>query len=54
VITDREGGGIVGLHGTNDPSSIGHNASHGCIRMTNDAIRFLARTVPLGTPVEIS
>jgi hypothetical protein len=54
VITDWEGGGIVGLHGTNDPSSIGRNASHGCIRMTNDAIRFLARTVPLGTPVEIS
>ena len=54
VITDWEGGGIVGLHGTNDPSSIGHNASHGCIRMTNDAIRFLAKNVPLGTPVEIS
>lgn len=54
VITDWEGGGIVGLHGTNDPSSIGHESSHGCIRMTNDAIRLLARTVPLGTPVEIS
>jgi hypothetical protein len=54
VITDWEGGGIVGLHGTNDPSSIGHAASHGCIRMRNDAIRLLARTVPLGTPVVIS
>lgn len=54
VITDWEGGGIIGLHGTNDPSSIGRQVSHGCIRMTNDAIRYLARTVPLGTPVEIS
>ena len=54
VIRDWEGGGIVGLHGTNDPSSIGRQASHGCIRMPNDAIRFLAQTVPLGTPVEIT
>lgn len=53
VIRDWEGGGIVGLHGTNDPSSIGRKVSHGCIRMTNDAIRELARTVPLGTIVEI-
>jgi len=54
VITDWEGGGIVGLHGTNDPTSIGHDVSHGCIRMRNDDIRTLARSVPLGTPVEIS
>jgi lipoprotein-anchoring transpeptidase ErfK/SrfK len=53
VITDWEGGGIVGLHGTNDPSSLGREVSHGCIRMSNDAIRFLAETVPLGTVVEI-
>jgi len=39
---------------TNDPTSIGHDVSHGCIRMRNDDIRTLARTVPLGTPVEIS
>jgi lipoprotein-anchoring transpeptidase ErfK/SrfK len=54
VITDWEGGGIVGVHGTNDPSSIGSDVSHGCIRMRNGDIRELARTVPLGTPVEIS
>lgn len=54
VITDWEGGGIVGLHGTNDPSSLGSEVSHGCIRMGNAAIRELARTVPLGTLVEIS
>lgn len=54
VITTWEGGGIVGLHGTNDPSSIGSAASHGCIRLQNHAIRQLARTVPLGTLVEIA
>lgn len=54
VIRDWEGGGIVGLHGTNDPSSLGSQVSHGCIRMDNAAIRFLARRVPLGTLVEIS
>ena len=53
VITDWEGGGIVGLHGTNDPSSLGGEVSHGCIRMENQAIREIARTVPLGTLVEI-
>jgi lipoprotein-anchoring transpeptidase ErfK/SrfK len=53
VITSWEGGGIVGIHGTNEPSSIGGNASHGCIRMQNAAIRVLAKTVPLGTIVEI-
>jgi hypothetical protein len=46
VITDWEGGGIVGLHGTNDPSSLGGEVSHGCIRMENSAIREIARTVP--------
>jgi len=27
--------GRYGIHGTNKPSSIGYNASHGCIRMRN-------------------
>ena len=27
--------GIYGIHGTNKPSSIGYNASHGCVRMYN-------------------
>src|SRR5207249_7189562 len=25
----------IGIHGTNDPASIGHAASHGCIRLAN-------------------
>ena len=45
--------GQIGLHGTNDPSSIGSNVSHGCIRLPNAEITRLARLLPLGTPVHI-
>jgi lipoprotein-anchoring transpeptidase ErfK/SrfK len=54
VLTDFEGGdGVIGIHGTNDPSAIGHDVSHGCIRMSNAGITKLAQTLPLGVPVEI-
>ncbi|HEX2192771.1 MAG TPA: L,D-transpeptidase [Acidimicrobiales bacterium] len=54
VLTSFAGGdGVVGIHGTNDPSSIGRSVSHGCIRMSNSGITTLAKTLPLGTPVEI-
>ena len=46
-------GGVIGLHGTNDPSSIGRPESHGCIRMRNADISWLVRILPLGTPVLI-
>jgi lipoprotein-anchoring transpeptidase ErfK/SrfK len=48
------GDGRIGLHGTNDPSGVGHDVSHGCIRMTNRAILRLSRLLPLGTPVTIT
>jgi len=39
-----------GIHGTPDPSRIGHTFSHGCIRLTNwDALE-LADIVRPGTP----
>jgi lipoprotein-anchoring transpeptidase ErfK/SrfK len=47
------GDGVIGIHGTNDPSLIGQDVSHGCIRMTNSAIESLVPVLPLGTPVEI-
>ena len=47
------GDGQVAIHGTNDPSSIGQDASHGCIRMDNRVITRLTRFLPLGTPVDI-
>jgi lipoprotein-anchoring transpeptidase ErfK/SrfK len=55
VYTRFEGGdGQVGIHGTNRPDALGHDVSHGCIRVRNRAIARLARTVPLGTPVDIA
>lgn len=45
--------GFVGMHGTNSPSMIGRNASHGCIRHKNEDIKKLFTLVPVGTPVYI-
>jgi len=42
-----------GIHGTNDPSSIGKAVSRGCIRMHNADVEELARTIPIGTRVMI-
>lgn len=42
-----------GIHGTDDPSSIGKVVSHGCIRMYNKDVLELSRTVPIGTLVTI-
>ncbi|OMP66983.1 L,D-transpeptidase family protein [Domibacillus epiphyticus] len=42
-----------GIHGTNDPSSIGKYVSRGCVRMYNKDVEELARTIPIGTPVSI-
>ncbi len=54
VLTDFAGGdGVIGLHGTNDPSTIGKDVSHGCIRLKNADITALAKILPLGTPVRI-
>jgi lipoprotein-anchoring transpeptidase ErfK/SrfK len=54
VLTEFGGGdGQVGIHGTNDPSSIGRPVSHGCVRVANDVITRLATTIPIGTQVTI-
>lgn len=42
-----------GIHGTNNPSSIGKNRSHGCIRMFNQDVLELSSRVLLGTLVSI-
>lgn len=41
------------LHGTPHKASIGQAATHGCIRLDDDAITYLYRNVPVGTPVYI-
>jgi lipoprotein-anchoring transpeptidase ErfK/SrfK len=39
------------IHGTNEPLSIGKNASSGCIRMLNQDVIDLYGRVPMGAPV---
>lgn len=48
------GDGQVGIHGTNDPSSIGQDVSHGCVRVPNDVAELLNESLYLGTPVTIT
>ena len=43
--------GNYAIHGTNDPSSIGHFVSHGCIRMFNQDILDLYGRASVGTAV---
>jgi hypothetical protein len=45
--------GGYGIHGTNQPWSIGQFISKGCIRMSNKDIEELFEWVPIGTPVRI-
>jgi lipoprotein-anchoring transpeptidase ErfK/SrfK len=40
-----------GIHGTPEPSLIGHAESHGCVRLTNWDAAELAKIVTVGTPV---
>jgi lipoprotein-anchoring transpeptidase ErfK/SrfK len=41
------------IHGTNDPSTIGHRVSSGCIRLTNDDIADLYRRAKVGGKVVV-
>lgn len=45
--------GIYGIHGTNQPWSIGRRASNGCIRMYNHHLEAVYQWVTPGTPVYI-
>lgn len=42
-----------GIHGTNNPNSIGHAVSRGCIRLHNKDVEELASMIPIGTQVII-
>jgi len=56
TFTEFNGGpGQLGIHGTNDPGTIGTNVSSGCIRLRNDDIAVLVEEIglPVGVPVEV-
>ena len=52
-LSDWPRGGVVGIHGTNQPGLIPGRPSHGCIRLKNRSIRRLGRLLPIGTPLKI-
>jgi hypothetical protein len=52
-LSDWPGGGVIGIHGTNQPQLIPGRPSHGCVRVPNAAITGLWRLMPVGTPVAI-
>jgi lipoprotein-anchoring transpeptidase ErfK/SrfK len=43
----------IGIHGTNDPGSIGRAASHGCVRLANWDVVRLATKIKAGDKVSI-
>ena len=52
-ISDWPNGGVVGIHGTNQPQLIPGRPSHGCVRVRNAKMSALKRLMPIGTPVDI-
>jgi hypothetical protein len=53
VLTGWTQGGPIAIHGTNEPASIGHAVSNGCIRLPNTVLRRVFATALAGTPVLI-
>ena len=47
------GDGQIGLHGTDQPWVLGSSVTHGCIRVSNADVLWLAKRLPLGTPLRI-
>ncbi len=45
------GGTVYRIHGTNNPATIGHQVSSGCIRLTNDDVADLYERVQVGAKV---
>jgi len=51
TLSEWPGGGIVGLHGTNEPALVPGDPSHGCIRLHNSDILRLKSLLSIGTPL---
>jgi hypothetical protein len=54
TLSEWPGGGVVGIHGTDEPQLIPGRPSHGCVRMRNADITRLWRIIAVGTPIEIT
>jgi hypothetical protein len=49
----QKGGGEYGMHGTDNPASVGKFSSHGCVRMKVKDAEALFEMVDIGTPVDV-
>ena len=54
TLSEWPGGGVVGIHGTDEPQLIPGRPSHGCIRMRDGDVSRLWHIISLGTPIDIS
>jgi L,D-transpeptidase catalytic domain len=55
TLSEWPGGGVVGIHGDfGEPQLIPGDPSHGCIRMRDADIAWLAPRLTIGTPVDIA
>ena len=52
-LTDWPGGGVVGVHGTSLPQLVPGRPSHGCVRLRNRDILWLAYHMRIGTPISV-
>jgi len=53
TLSEWPGGGVVGIHGTDEPQLIPGRPSHGCIRMRDADAAALWRLIEPGTPIDI-
>ena len=53
TLTDWPGGGVVGIHGTDQPGLVPGRPSHGCVRLHNSDVTRLYNILQLGTPITI-
>jgi hypothetical protein len=47
------GGNRIAIHGTQSQRDLGRASSAGCLHASDDDLRYLMRSVPLGTPIAI-
>lgn len=53
TLSDWPKGGIIGIHGTNQPGLIPGRPSHGCVRVRNADMAKLRKLIRIGTPIRI-
>jgi hypothetical protein len=54
ALSEWPGGGVVGIHGTDQPQLIPGDPSQGCVRVQNAAITRLWHLIAIGTPIDIT